>query len=275
LFGRTEEGIALAARSRDLAVAVGDEWQQLRSTHVLANTPGARESGIPLPDDRDLIALAVRLDDPQTEGMVRLGAAYAALGAGDLVGLADQLRHALDLGRRDGLWFLEELAVFVLVIVSATTGRLVTAARLHGALGSALGDPTKVLPPEYVHVYDTVVDGVLKGLGDEAFQAELSGGQLLGWREALRLADDTVRDLGGTAGGGEESPSSLSPREQEILSLIAQGASNKEIAASLGLRPKTVMHHSSSIYRKLGVRSRAEAVTTAFRTGLLDDQRTA
>jgi DNA-binding CsgD family transcriptional regulator len=48
---------------------------------------------------------------------------------------------------------------------------------------------------------------------------------------------------------------------------------NLEIAESLVVSPKTVMHHSSHIYRKLGVRGRAEAVATAARTGLLPHSR--
>jgi DNA-binding NarL/FixJ family response regulator len=46
--------------------------------------------------------------------------------------------------------------------------------------------------------------------------------------------------------------------------------SNKDIARRLGLSPKTVMHHTSAIYRKLGVRGRSEATSTAIRMGLTD-----
>jgi DNA-binding NarL/FixJ family response regulator len=63
--------------------------------------------------------------------------------------------------------------------------------------------------------------------------------------------------------------SALSQREVEILAHIAGGHTNAKIARDLYLSPKTVMHHSTSIYRKLEVRGRAEAVATAYRTGLL------
>lgn len=49
---------------------------------------------------------------------------------------------------------------------------------------------------------------------------------------------------------------------------LTTGASNRAIAEALGMSPKTVMHHTVSIYRKLGVQGRAEAVAWAFRTGL-------
>jgi DNA-binding NarL/FixJ family response regulator len=54
-----------------------------------------------------------------------------------------------------------------------------------------------------------------------------------------------------------------------VLGAIADGQTNPQIAAALRLSPKTVMHHSASVYRKLGVRGRAEAVALAYRTGLL------
>jgi two-component system response regulator DesR len=61
----------------------------------------------------------------------------------------------------------------------------------------------------------------------------------------------------------------LSEREREVLEAIASGATNREIAASLFLSPHTVKEHTSSLYRKLGVRNRAEAVQRAQRLGLI------
>jgi DNA-binding NarL/FixJ family response regulator len=63
--------------------------------------------------------------------------------------------------------------------------------------------------------------------------------------------------------------SPLSEREQEVLSLIATGSTNKEIAGDLHLSPHTVKEHTSAIYRKLGVRNRAEATRQAQRLKIL------
>ncbi len=65
------------------------------------------------------------------------------------------------------------------------------------------------------------------------------------------------------------SASPLSSREQEVLDLVAAGATNREIAAALHLSPHTVKEHTSALYRKLDVRNRAEAVQRAQRMGLL------
>jgi two-component system response regulator DesR len=62
----------------------------------------------------------------------------------------------------------------------------------------------------------------------------------------------------------------LTNRESEILSLIAGGATNREIAGTLYLSPHTVKEHTSTLYRKLGARNRADAVQRAQRLGLPD-----
>jgi DNA-binding NarL/FixJ family response regulator len=62
----------------------------------------------------------------------------------------------------------------------------------------------------------------------------------------------------------------LSPREREVLDLLARGSTNREIAAALHLSPHTIHEHTSSLYRKLDVRNRAEAVQRASRLGLID-----
>jgi DNA-binding CsgD family transcriptional regulator len=73
---------------------------------------------------------------------------------------------------------------------------------------------------------------------------------------------------------GTESPNpapvsfALSPREREVLSLLAQRWTNKEIAETLFISPRTVGVHLASIFNKLGVTSRREAAALATRHGL-------
>jgi two-component system response regulator DesR len=63
--------------------------------------------------------------------------------------------------------------------------------------------------------------------------------------------------------------SGLSERERQVLDLIAGGATNREIAAELFLSPHTVKDHTSTLYRKIGARNRAEAILRAQRLGLI------
>jgi DNA-binding NarL/FixJ family response regulator len=67
----------------------------------------------------------------------------------------------------------------------------------------------------------------------------------------------------------EEDDPDLSPREFELLRLLARGSSNREAADTLFLSPHTISSHVKSIYRKLGASSRGEAVARAFHRGLL------
>jgi two-component system, NarL family, response regulator LiaR len=67
-----------------------------------------------------------------------------------------------------------------------------------------------------------------------------------------------------------ESPETLTDRETEVLRLLAQGKSNKEIAAELVIGEKTVKTHVSNILSKLGVTSRTQAALYAARIGLVE-----
>jgi len=66
---------------------------------------------------------------------------------------------------------------------------------------------------------------------------------------------------------GETQP--LSEREMEVLDLLARGLANKQIAAALGITEHTIKFHVSSIYTKLNVNNRAEAVRQGVRQGLI------
>jgi DNA-binding NarL/FixJ family response regulator len=77
---------------------------------------------------------------------------------------------------------------------------------------------------------------------------------------SLGLSIEPHRKAGGVA---------LSARQQEILQLIAEGATNEEIALRLYLSPHTVKQHTSALYRKLGARNRTHAVQTARSRGLI------
>lgn len=70
-----------------------------------------------------------------------------------------------------------------------------------------------------------------------------------------------------TDGGTSPAPEALTPREVEILALLAGGRANKEIAAQLGLSVHTVERHLTNLYGKIGVRSRSEATAYALTHG--------
>jgi len=93
--------------------------------------------------------------------------------------------------------------------------------------------------------------------------------------ELLERVRRSLRRAGAVAVNGNgrmptEAETRLSPREREILALLADGKSQTQIAASLVISPKTVATHIQHLLSKLGVHSRAQAVAMAYRLGLVD-----
>jgi DNA-binding CsgD family transcriptional regulator len=86
---------------------------------------------------------------------------------------------------------------------------------------------------------------------------------------AAPWAERARRELGGAEPRGRRSDpaAALTAREREIAALVTGGATNREAAAALFVTPKTVEHHLTTIYAKLGIRSRTELTRTLLSTG--------
>jgi DNA-binding CsgD family transcriptional regulator len=90
--------------------------------------------------------------------------------------------------------------------------------------------------------------------------------EALGASREADAAAALMRSLGARGRAGPRSLGSLSRRETEVLRLLGEALSNREIADRLFISPKTAEHHVSRIYGKLGLKSRAEAAAYAVRT---------
>ncbi len=88
-----------------------------------------------------------------------------------------------------------------------------------------------------------------------------------------RLRPEAVRAIlaatGAKPSSQKELPTGLTDRERGVLRLVARGLSNKEVAESLGISPRTVQAHTINAYDKLGIRTRAGAALRASELGLL------
>jgi DNA-binding CsgD family transcriptional regulator/tetratricopeptide (TPR) repeat protein len=114
---------------------------------------------------------------------------------------------------------------------------------------------------------------------DEALLRALEELQRLGARPAAAIVARRLRERGahglprGPRPGTQQNPANLTPRELEILILVAQGLRNTDIAKQLFLSERTVAHHVSSILRKLEVRTRGEASAAAVQLGIAGQDR--
>jgi DNA-binding NarL/FixJ family response regulator len=102
--------------------------------------------------------------------------------------------------------------------------------------------------------------------------ARLGAGWLRGEIEGLaaraRLALDIAEEPEAAEPAAEEDSFGLTSRERQVLALLAEGATNREIGAALYMAEKTASVHVSRILGKLNVRSRTEAAAVAHRHGL-------
>ena len=142
----------------------------------------------------------------------------------------------------------EDLAgVRVLVLTTYDTDENIVEALRAGASGFLVKDTR---PAELLDAIRTVAAG----------EALLSPGP------TGRLIERFLRSPSAPATGG---PECLSDREREVLTLLARGLNNTEIAEALGLSPLTAKTHVSRIMGKLGARDRAQLVIVAYESGLV------
>jgi ATP/maltotriose-dependent transcriptional regulator MalT len=148
------------------------------------------------------------------------------------------------------------------------------AAHLWGAaeiLREAMGAP---IYPVYCASYKQAVANVRTTLGEQAFRTTWTEGRNMTPEQVLAIMQPTVQDAtqvppSTSPAAPPRNPAGLTAREVEVLRLIAQGWTDAQIAAHLVISPRTVNRHTSSLYNKLGVSSRAAATRYALEHHLL------
>src|ERR1700732_4779515 len=92
-------------------------------------------------------------------------------------------------------------------------------------------------------------------------------------RLAISMAQNYVRRPGDTTGSGDDGvlpKSPLTPRESEVVKLLAEGKSNKEVALTLGVSTRTIESHRNHIMHKMNFASFSELIRFALRTNLVE-----
>jgi DNA-binding NarL/FixJ family response regulator len=194
--------------------------------------------------------VAVLEDEPDFEVGGAVGSAEEAIALAERL-LPDVVLLDLELPGVDGIEAIPRLAgaapaARVLVFTAYDTDERVFGAIRSGARGY-----------------------LLKGASAEeiarAIRVVHAGGSYLEPRVAAKVMAEV--------GAPRQAASVLSQREREVLQLVAEGLSNKQIARSLTITERTVKFHVSSILNKLGAGNRTEAVTLAAQQGLVKLER--
>jgi len=217
---------------------------------------------------RSVARVVIAGGHPVIRGVVRLSCAdvpgLEVVGESDDVAEADELCRDLaadvlvidvDLGGDEGTEALAQLRAGgvdtpVVVLSDRTDGTTVLTALRLGVSGFiSKNDGLRTVGAAVQRVAD----------GERAIPPDLE-----------RAAVIALGSLAKQAREGSEMQASLTPREHEILLLVSQGLTMQQVGSRLGISPRTVETHVAKLYRKLGVRTRVQAVSRAVQLGLID-----
>lgn len=304
-MGDVAATVALGASALRHARAIGDPESIVRTamhlSWVAPDTPGLP---VDLPTVEEALAIARANGMPFEEGAGYAILAVRSLMAGNLRSAAEWSADGLAFASRRGSWHAGTFNTVALLLIAGAGGDDILVARLHGVLLQALPEARQGQAPATRPLFEAAIARARSVLGDDAFAREEGSTASLDRDAGIDWAGGVARRLGrsrsdlgaerGRGGRGRDAsgprggtddvradrivadPSAvvgLTPRERDVLRVLAGGLTNREIGATLGLTEKTVMHHSSRIYAKLGVRGRAEATAWAVRSGIVDSER--
>jgi DNA-binding CsgD family transcriptional regulator len=212
-------------------------------------------------------ALRLEREAGYTDGMI--------LALGDLGNLArDQAdyaramafyREALELGENHPGGRVVTEVIEAVAITAAAVGEAERAARLLGAAEAQrdrLGLRYRVREDQTA--LEHAVAATRGALGERAFAIAWAAGRSLTPTQVIAEALDSLAPPTST------NDISLTPRESEILRLLASGQTDSAIATALFISVRTVEHHVARIFAKLGVHNRTAATTAAIAAGLVD-----
>jgi non-specific serine/threonine protein kinase len=205
-----------------------------------------------------------------------IGLAFVSLDANDPTRSLDRFREALDLA-----WAYGDRRALVSVLagtaaVAAAAGQPERAARLFGAVESlreAVGMPAAAVFAPFRVAAERGTATARAALQGTAFAAAWTAGRALPLEQAVtEAAEIAAPPSGPVAVSPVAARCGLTERELEVLSLLVEGRSDREIAAALFISPRTAQGHVAHIFTKLNVSTRSAAVATAFQAGLVPDR---
>jgi non-specific serine/threonine protein kinase len=278
---RFDRADALWAEERELRRELGDRhglaWAQYNLGVAALNRALAAE---PLGDgaraailfEEALPQLEVLQDwDAVAVTLIDLGRATAL--QGDEVRAAELFARAFEAlqrssDQRNTIHLLEDVGWLDL-----RTGQAERATRLLSAANTLRKEKGHGLLATHRRGHDRVMPEARRALGEGDFAVAWGAGAALQLDQAVALAmvalTAVIAPPEAPAPSGRADDAGLTPREREVLSLLVQGLSDREIATALFLSPRTVGWHVTHLLAKLDVQSRAAAVAVAIHRGLV------
>lgn len=227
------------------------------------------------------IALYGESGDESARGRALSWLADALEAQGDLSGAVRVLEDLLALAEEASDPRLLLLAASGAIWVCRRQGQAAQLARLLGAAETLRRTTGIAYTVSYRTRVELATEALRTQLGLEELEAAVAEGQIITFQNMAALIHEVLapRAQSGLPAGQGPSPRKavqepkvstlLSPREQEVLRLVAEGMTSKQIGQQLFLSPRTVDHHLTAIFNKLGVENRAQAVALATRDHLL------
>lgn len=178
--------------------------------------------------------------------------------------LEESIAIRVEVGDKGGIaWCLEKLAE-----AKVQQSRFQDAARIFGQAEALRAPIRSVIDPADQPEYDRIISGLRSALGEKTFAALWAEGAALRLEEAIDWALSDPAASSETPQAEKETFGGLTAREREVAALIAQGKSNREIAAAMTVGVKTVETYVTRILHKLGFDSRVQIATWAVEKGL-------
>ena len=180
--------------------------------------------------------------------------------------LEEELRLSLELGNKPKISY----CLLGLAAMAALQGRPDRAVRLWVA-AETLREEIGLGLPLWDHTptnYQAILAATRSQLDDAAFEAARSEGRAMSPEQAVEYALQGPQ-APEESGAPQTYPAGLSAREVDVLKLVARGMTNAQVGQELFISPNTVNRHLNSVYRKLGVSSRATATRFASEHNLL------
>ena len=194
---------------------------------------------------------------------------WAALLQGDPERAETFYEESLTLCKELGDKLVASKSLEGLASVAGIRGEAEQTARLFGAAEALLEAVSHQHPPEEVALREPYLAMARSRLDEAAWEAAWAEGRAMGLEQAIDYALSSLHEQPPPSSSLPEHPAGLTPREVEVLVLVATGMTNAQVAHRLFLSPRTVQRHLSSVYHKLGVSSRTAATRFALEHNLV------